>query len=170
MTVAVDLAELLHYSDHERGKWREWIAADPSRMSIPFQDGGRFPTIGSLFDHIFLVERRLLSRIQGATPPDATGVPPDDWKALFEYAGLVRADFRTSIATLSEEDARQTMTVATQSGTRTMTRRWLATTIALHEIRHLAQIAYAARRAGHAPSGEHDLLYCPELVGATGGL
>ena len=51
-----------------------------------------------------------------------------------------------------------------------MTKRWLATTIVLHEIRHLAQIAYAARRAGHATSGEHDLLYCPELVEATGGL
>ena len=62
------------------------------------------------------------------------------------------------------------MTVATLSGTRTMTKRWLATTIVLHEIRHLAQIAYAARRAGHAPSGEHDLLCCPELVEATGGL
>ena len=117
MTVAVDLVEPLHYSDHERAKWREWIAADPARMSIPFQDGGRFPIVGSLFDHIFLVERRMFSRIQGATPPDATGVPVGDWQALFEYADLVRG---------------------------------------------------AAGRS--CTSGEHDLLYCPELVGATGGL
>ena len=170
MTVTVDLAELLQYSDHERGKWREWIAADPARMSIPFHDGGRFPTVGSLFEHIFLVERRHLSRIQGATPPDATGVPAGDWKALFEYAELVRADFRGSVATLPDAEARQSMTVAAMSGTRTMTKRWLATTIVLHEIRHLAQIAYAARRAGHAPPGEHDVFYCPEVVEATGGL
>ena len=169
MTVTVDLAELLHYSDHERAKWREWIAADPSRLSIPFQDGGRFPTVGSLLDHIFFAERRLLSRMQGATPPDATGVPAGDWKALFEYAGLVRADFRSAVADLPEADARQNMTVTTLSGPRTMTKRWLATTIVLHEIRHLAQMAYAARRAGHGPPGEHDLFYCPELVRATGG-
>jgi uncharacterized damage-inducible protein DinB len=169
VTITVDLAELLHYSDHERAKWREWIAADPSRLSIPFQDGGRFSTVGSLFDHIFFAERRLLSRMQGATPPDATGVQAGDWKALFEYAGLVRADFRSAVLDLPEAEARQNMTVTTLSGARTMTKRWLATTIVLHEIRHLAQIAYAARRAGHAPPGEHDLFYCPELVQATGG-
>lgn len=164
MTVMVDLAELLHYSEHERAKWREWIAADPARMSIPFQDGGRFPTVGSLFDHIFLVERRHLSRIQDATPPDATGVASDDWNRLFEYADLVRADFRSCLADLSEADGRQTMTIVGTAGTRTMTKRWLATTILLHEIRHLAQVAYAGRRAGHPPPGTHDLFYCPEVV------
>lgn len=170
MTVAVDVAELVHYSDHERAKWREWIAVDPARMSIPFQNDGRFPTIGSLFDHIFLVERRHLSRIQGATPPDATGVPPGDWKALFEYAALVRADLRSSVANLPEAEARQNMTVVARSGSRTMTKRWLATSIVLHEVRHLAQIAYAARRAGHPPPGEHDMFFCPEVVQTTGGL
>lgn len=166
MSASVELRELLDYSDHERGKWREWIAADPRRVDLPFQPAGRYQTLGSLFDHIFLVERRHLSRLQGGTPPDATGVAPGDWPALFEYGALVRADLRRYLADLDDASARHTMTVVAQSGTMTMTRRRLATHIVLHEIRHLAQIAYAARSAGDAPPGQHDLFYFAETAEA----
>lgn len=162
MSAAVELRELLDYSDHERRKWRDWIASMPTRLEIPFQASGRFPTVGSLFDHIFLVERRHLSRLEGGTPPDSTGVAAGDWTALFEYADLVRADLRTYIADLDEDEARHAMTIVVQSGTETMTRRWLATHILLHEIRHLAQIAYAARHVGQEPPGRHDLFYFRE--------
>ena len=158
-SVAVEVGELLDYSDHERQKWRDWIAADPKRLDVPFQMGGRFPTAGSILDHTFLVERRHLSRLQGGTPPDRTGVAHGDWKALFEYADLVRADLRKYVADISEDVASQPMTIVVQSGSRTMTRRQLVTHIVLHEIRHFAQLAYAARAAGHVPPGEHDIFY-----------
>jgi uncharacterized damage-inducible protein DinB len=45
-----------------------------------------------------------------------------------------------------------------------MTRRRLLTHILLHEIRHLAQVALAARTAGVAPPGEHDLIYYDEFA------
>jgi uncharacterized damage-inducible protein DinB len=156
---SVELRELLDYSDHERRKWREWIAADRHRMDVPFQTGGSFTTIGSLFDHIFLVERRHLCRLEGGVPPDATGVTPGDWEALFDYADFVRADLRRYVADLDEDEGRQTMNVVTRQGTRTMTRRELVTHILVHEIRHLAQIAYAVRLTGHAPPGQHDIFY-----------
>lgn len=159
MSVAVEIRELLDYSDHERRKWRDWIAADAKRLDIPFQAGGRFPTVGSILDHTFLVERRHLSRLEGGTPPDRTGVAHGDWKALFDYADLVRADLHTYVADLDEDVAHQPMTIVAQSATRTMTRRQLVTHIVLHEIRHLAQLAYAARAAGQVPPGEHDLFY-----------
>jgi uncharacterized damage-inducible protein DinB len=162
MTVSVELRELLDYSDHERAKWREWIAANPRRLDIPFQAGGRFPTIGSLLDHIFLVERRHLSRLQGGTPPESTGVKPGDWKALFEYADLVRADLRRYLTELDESASRERMTIVAQSGTQSMTRRRLATHILLHEIRHTAQIAYGVRSSGQEPPGQHDLFYFAE--------
>ncbi len=162
MTVFVGFDELLDYSDHERRKWRDWVATDAHRIGIPFQVGGRFPTIGSLLDHIFLVERRHLSRLEGGAPPDSTGVKPGDWKALFEYADLVRADLRRYVADLDDAECREEITIVAQSGTRTMTKRRLAAHILLHEIRHLAQIAYAVRHAGHEPPGEHDLFYYSE--------
>lgn len=159
----VTLLELIDYSDHDRAKWKAWFTADPSRLNIPFQAAGRFPTVGALLDHIFLVERRHLSRLEGATPPDTTGVAPGDVKALFEYADLVRADYRTFAAELDDVTARETMTVNVRSGQpREMTRRRLAIHIVVHELRHMAQVAFAARLAGHEPPGEHDLFYAPE--------
>jgi uncharacterized damage-inducible protein DinB len=164
MSLVLDLGELLDYSDHERRKWKAWVATNPARIQIAFQPNGRFPTIGSVFDHIFLVERRHLARLEGGTPPDATGVPPGDWEALFDYGELVRADLRTYISDLTEAKAREQIAFSVQSGSFTMTRRKLAAHIFLHEERHLAQIAYAARAAGQAPPGEHDLFYYAEFA------
>ena len=162
MSVALELAALMAYSDQERGKWRTWIETDPTRLTIPFQRGGRFPTVGSVLDHMFLVERRHLTRMQGGQLPDKTGIPPDDWQALLAYADSARADLRRYLGELNDQTAGQWMTFTVQSGTFTMTRRKLASHILLHEIRHLAQIAYAARLAGHEPPGEHDFMYAPE--------
>ena len=159
MSITAGLPELLSYSDHERAKWRAWLEADPSRLSLPVQDGGRFPTIGSLLDHTFLVERRHLARMEGATPPDSTGVPAGDVKGLFEYAELVRADFTRFVTTLDDATAGQRFTFTIPTGPQTMTRRKLATHVVLHEIRHLAQVALAARAAGVAPPGDHDLFF-----------
>lgn len=159
MSVTLGLDEMLAYSDHERGKWKAWVAADPSRVGLAFQPGGRFPTVGALLDHVFLVERRHLSRLEGGEPPDATGVAPGNWQELFEYAALVRADFRACVAEMPDATAEATITFTVQTGTFTITRRKLAIHIVLHEIRHLAQLAYAARAAGLEPPGFHDYLY-----------
>jgi uncharacterized damage-inducible protein DinB len=43
-----------------------------------------------------------------------------------------------------------------------MTRHKLTTHILLHEVRHLAQIALAARLAGIEPPGLHDYFYFAE--------
>jgi len=164
--VAVALAPLIAYSDHEREKWRQWIAADPARMRIPFQTGGRFADVAALLDHVFLVERRHLARLEGATPPPATGVPSGDWGAMFEYGDLVRADFRAYLDALDEATASQTMVITglQSSADVVMTRRRLVTHILLHEIRHLAQLAYAARLAGVEPPGQHDIFYFDEFA------
>jgi uncharacterized damage-inducible protein DinB len=162
VSLTVDLVRLLEYSDHERRKWKDWIAADPARLQIPFQRAGRFPTVGSLLDHVFLVERRHLSRLEGSTPPDETGVAAGDWPALFEYADLVRADFCKYVADLTDARGTETIAFTVQSGAFSMTRRKLAVHIVLHEARHLAQLAYAARLAGHEPPGQHDYFYFPE--------
>jgi uncharacterized damage-inducible protein DinB len=162
MSVALPLLRLLDYADYERAKWKAWIAENPGRLSLTFQATGRFPTAWTVFDHLFLIERRHLSRLQGATPPDATGVVADDWQALLEYGDLVRADLRRYLTDMTEADAASQITFTVQSGTFTMTRGKLAIHILMHEIRHLAQVAYAARAAGHEPPGLHDYFYFPE--------
>ena len=131
-----------------------------ARLAMPFQSGGRFPTVGSLLDHVFLVERRHLSRLEG----HAAGLDrraPGDVKALFEYADLVRADFRRFVTTSTTPRRRADHVHAARRPDDHDERRKLATHIVLHEMRHLAQIAYAARVAGHEPPGEHDYFFAP---------
>ena len=158
MSVTIEFERLLAYSDHERRKWRDWIAADPARMTIVLQPGGRFPTAAELLDHIFYVERRHLCRLQGSTPPDASGVPSGDWQRLFEYADLVRADFRHYVSELTDivADGKLSWTIPGY-GPVTLSRRRLVTHVLLHEVRHLAQLAGAARMAAIEPPGNHDL-------------
>jgi uncharacterized damage-inducible protein DinB len=166
MSVGVDFERLLDYSDHERAKWQAWIAVDPSRLDVPFQPGGRFPTIGRLLDHVFLVEQRHLSRLEGTPLPDSTGVTGDDWEALFTYAENVRSAFRHYIDSLNDTRAEESITIALgRSGddSYTMASRTLVTHIIVHEIRHLAQIAFAARLAGIDPPGRHDYFFFATL-------
>jgi uncharacterized damage-inducible protein DinB len=168
MSLTVRLDDLLDYSDHERRKWRDWIAADRSRLAIPLQPGGRFPDVQAMLDHVFLVERRHLARLEGGVPPDSTGIPPGDVEAMFEYAELVRKDFRRYLADTDQAEVEQQMTLKIPAlGTFTVPRLKLVTHMVLHEIRHFAQLALAARVAGHPPPGEHDLLFYPGPAART---
>jgi uncharacterized damage-inducible protein DinB len=164
VSMSVAFSALLDYSDHERRKWRDWIAADPQRLTIALQPGGRFPTVADLLDHVFFAERRNLCRLEGATPPEETGIPRGDWERLFEYGDLVRAELRRYVSDLTDvvADGLITFTVPGGSPT-TMSRRRLIAHIFVHETRHLAQLALAARTAGIEPPGKHDLFYFEEF-------
>ena len=117
MSIAPDLLRPIDYSDHERAKWKTWIAADPERLALPFQaPTGRFPTVGSLLDHLFLVERRHLSRLEGAVPPEMTGVSTGDWQGLFDFCELVRADFRRFAEDLDDAEGAVVLTFTVPSG------------------------------------------------------
>ena len=165
MSITVSLEALLDYSDHERRKWRDWIAADPARLDIPVQPGGRFPTSGILIEHMFFAERRNLCRLLGATPPESTGLPPADYNRLFEYGELVRADFRRYVTDMTDVQADGLLTLEMIGiGPVTMSRRRLATHVLLHELRHMAQLALASRTAGLEPPGQHDLFFFEEFV------
>ena len=164
MSTGLALTELLDYSDHERAKWKAWVQANPTRLNMPFQAGARFPTVWSVVEHIFLIERRHLARLEGGTPPDSTGVATGDVAALFDYAELVRADLRQYVAGLDDSEAASTFTFSIPSGSFTMSRRKLSAHIIFHELRHWAQVAYAARVAGVDPPGEHDLFFFPGMT------
>src|SRR5450759_1768184 len=70
----LDFSELLRYTQEERDKWRTWFAARPDALAVEVQPGGRYPTVGTLIDHIFLVERRHLQRLTDAPLDAKTGL------------------------------------------------------------------------------------------------
>jgi uncharacterized damage-inducible protein DinB len=163
MSGSVDFLNLLAYTDHERAKWKAWLAADPSsRLAIPFQTGARFPTVGGLLNHVFWVEERHLARLEGNPVPDTTGIPDNDLSALFEFGDRIRANLRRFVTTSDDRHLGEPITFNLRGGPPiTILRRKLAAHILLHEIRHLAQIAYAVRVAGLEPPGEHDYFFAP---------
>jgi len=157
--LSLSLDELLAYTDEERGKWRAWLEVHPAAMNLRLQPGGRFATVGTLIDHIFLAETRTLARLQGAAIPEASAIEEGDAEALFAYAARTRDALRAYAARLGEVEALQPRDFTVQSGTYRMTPRKLLLHICLHEVRHWAQIALGRRQAGMIPPGNHDLFY-----------
>jgi uncharacterized damage-inducible protein DinB len=125
----------------------------------------RLPTLNALLDHVFWVERRHLSRLQGVPLPEATGIAEGDLAGLFAYAERAHADLRRYVEGLTDSQANESMTFTLATVPPhpvTITRGTLAIHILLHEVRHMAQLAYAARLAGLEPPGQHDYLFFNE--------
>jgi uncharacterized damage-inducible protein DinB len=164
MSLQISLDELLAWMDEERAKWLPWLKANPKALDVTVQPGGRFPTVCSLIDHIFLVEHRHTLRLQGKELPTKSGITPGDIDALYAYASRGRDAVKKYVPTLSEKDAYTPRDVVVASGTYPLSARKLLFHMALHEVRHWAQIAAAVRAAGFAPPGDHDLFYSKALT------
>ena len=166
MPITVAFDELLAYTDEERSKWNAWIRSQPpSVLLTPVQHGGRFPSVWSLLDHLFVVERRHLQRIRGEYPlPDSTGIVQVDWDELWNWAVETRGQLVSLAAGLTEHEARLTRTVHLPAGPVDVTPRKLLFHVLFHEIRHWAQIALALRNAGYEPPGDHDLVFSSVLA------
>ena len=164
MNLQISLVELMAWTAEERAKWLPWLRANPKALDVTVQPGGRFPTVCSLIDHIFLVEHRHTLRLQGKELPTASGITPGDIDALYAYAALGRDGVVKYLPTLSDKDANTPRDVVVASGTFPLSPRKLLFHMTLHEVRHWAQIAAAVRAAGFAPPGDHDLFYSKALV------
>ena len=162
MTLTLTFDELLHYTNLERDKWRAWFARHPGAIEAPLQPGGRFPTVGKLVDHIFLVERRHLQRLQAQPVVEQTGLTGNNAAPLFDYGASVRRELEQYAAD-AKDDAEQLRTFEIRGGPLQLTERKLLFHILFHEARHWAQVAMAVRLAGFDPPGDHDLLFSKAL-------
>ena len=158
-----EFAEFLRYTQEERDKWRRWFVEHPDAMELEVQPGSRFPTVGALIDHIFLVERRHLQRLQEAPPDTTTGLSGRHAPPLFDYGASVRRELEQFAADLDDDVADQPRSFTVQTGDFVLTPRKLLFHCLLHETRHWAQIALAIRRAGLEPPGQHDLFFSKAL-------
>ena len=164
MNPSITLEELLAWNSEERSKWLSWLKKNAGALDVPVQPGGRFATVAALIDHIFLVEVRHIHRLQGKELPTATGVAAGDIDALFKYAAHGREAVHRYLPTLNPSDLNKPRDVVVASGTYSMSPRKLLLHMALHEVRHWAQIAAVVRMAGFTPPGDHDLFYSKSIV------
>ena len=161
LTLSFD--ELLRYTMEERGKWRRFFAAQPLAMETTLQPGGRYPTIGKLVDHIFLVERRHLQRLRGEPLAERTGLTGNNAPPLFDYGASVRRELEQYVGELDEDVANTERTFHVRDQDWRMSARKLLFHVLMHEIRHWAQVALAIRLAGLEPPGDHDLFFSKAL-------
>lgn len=164
MTPTITLDELLGWTSQERAKWRAWLKINSGALDVAVQPGGRFPTVASLVDHIFLVEVRHTLRLQGKDLPTETGIAAGDIDALFTYAARGREAVHRYVPSLNPGDLNKPRDVVVASGTYPLSPRKLLFHMVLHEVRHWAQIAAALRVAGFTPPGDHDLFYSKSLA------
>jgi uncharacterized damage-inducible protein DinB len=159
----LSFAELLRYTQEERDKWRAYFVAHPDAMQVELQPDGRYPTVGLLIDHIFLVERRHLQRLTDSPLDSETGLSGRFAPPLFDYGASVRRELEQFAFDLDEYVADESRTFTVLTGDFVLTPRKLLFHCLLHETRHWAQIALALRRAGLEPPGNHDLFYSRAL-------
>ena len=105
MPLSLSLEELLRYTGGERDRWRGYLLAHPEALDAFVQPGARFPTVGKLVDHIFLVERRHLQRLMDAPLSDRTGLTGNNAPPLFDYGASVRRELEQYIGELDDEVA-----------------------------------------------------------------
>ena len=158
-----EVVEFLRYTQEERDKWRRWFVEHADAMEVEVQPGARFATVGALIDHIFLVERRHLQRLQQAPLDTKTGLSGRHAPPLFDYGASVRRELEQFAADLDDDVADEARTFTVQTGDFVLTPRKLLFHCLLHETRHWAQIALAVRRAGLEPPGNHDLFFSKAL-------
>ena len=158
-----EFAEFLRYTQEERDKWRRWFAEHPDAMDVEVQPGARFATVGALIDHIFLVERRHLQRLQQAPVDTSTGLSGRHAPPLFDYGASVRRELEQFASDLDDDVADQPRTFTVQTGDFVLTPRKLLLHCLVHETRHWAQVALSLRRAGLEPPGNHDLFFSKAL-------
>jgi len=165
MSLALSMDEFLAYTAGERVRWEQWFRAHPpAALEASVQRGGRFPTVWTLMDHIFIVEKRHTQRLMQVSPLEQeTGVAAMDAPELFAYGRAAREQLKAYIASLSDADAARVREFTMLTKTYSLTPRKLLFHIQIHEVRHWAQIAAALRNAGFEPPGDHDLLFSNAL-------
>jgi uncharacterized damage-inducible protein DinB len=163
MALEISHSELVRYTNDEREKWRRWLHSHPEAMEAALHPAGRFPTVGKLIDHVFLVERRHLQRLTGDPVSESSGLTGNNASPLFDYGASVRRELEQFARVIDDDEANEPRAIEVRGQTLTMSPRKLLFHILVHEIRHWAQIALAVRLAGFEPPGEHDLYYSRAL-------
>jgi uncharacterized damage-inducible protein DinB len=159
----IEFTEFLRYTQEERDKWRRWFLEHPDAMEVEVQPGARFATVGALIDHVFLVERRHLQRLQQARLDTKTGLSGRHAPPLFDYGASVRRELEQLVSDLDDDVADEPRTFTVQTGDFVLSPRKLLFHCLVHETRHWAQIALSLRRAGLEPPGNHDLFFSKAL-------
>jgi len=167
MSLDLKLETLLDYSDWERQKVHDLLSQEGAaalKVSAGANGDSRFQCVGDLIRHIFSAEKRYVERLSGQGLTDTSTIPNDDLAALFQLGRQSRKDFREFLAKFPSDQWDVPQEHKLGNSILILTPRKIATHIALHEIRHWAQITTMLRMNG-IKDDFHDFLFSPALGG-----
>jgi uncharacterized damage-inducible protein DinB len=167
MSAGLSLAELIEYTDWERGKWHDWLRQhgdDVLATSAGPHGDGRFQTIGDLVRHIFSAEKRYIDRLSNRPLTDTASISNASVEALFQFGSQSRGDLKEFVENLPVGDWDVPQDFNFMNNFMRATPRKLVVHVLIHEIRHWAQIGTLFRVNG-LKADFHDFLFSPVLGG-----
>ena len=162
---AVTMEDLLADFEATAARWRELLLAHPEAAEVPTDIAGT-GTVGALVWHIYAASYRHAQRLLGEPITDleagqGPGEGPHDLPAGFALQQQAADKLRGFLARTTPDELSEVLRFETRTGRNQAapTRRKLFLHIAVHAIRHWAQIATLLRTAGHPVPGRHDILF-----------
>lgn len=164
MNPTLDFRDLVAYTTWQRSGWQSWFGQRNSALNVTrgANEGGRFPTVGTLIRHIYSAELRYVERIAGLPLSDTSSVPTDDARALFEFGNAGRVRLEQVIDTMPLAGWDVAFEFPLLNATARASPRKIILHVLTHEIRHWAQVATFLRLEGWACDPQ-DLLLSPVL-------
>jgi uncharacterized damage-inducible protein DinB len=149
--------ELMAWLERTSEGWRTLLAAHPAALAFPC-DIRATRTVAQLLQHIAAVELRYAERLAGLTETPYDDVPYDSVAAV--YASHDKAmSYLRQLDTETEDNWEEWLEFTTRSaGTLRATRHTIFIHLAMHSIRHYAQLATLLRQHGIAPTWGMDYL------------
>lgn len=158
MSTGVSFDALFAYLDEEAEKWEKWFAENPAAFDVKI-DIANVGDARGLTHHIFAVEQLYVRRLRFEPPITPDQVSREPAAKLFAVGKTARVDLRAIASEKGEAGLDETYTFKTLTyGDITASYRKCLTQVALHSIRHWAQLATALRQAGFKQPWGHDFL------------
>jgi uncharacterized damage-inducible protein DinB len=167
MSVQLSLADLLEYTDWERGKWFEWLRRHGDNVletgAGPHGDG-RFASVGELMRHIFSAEKRYVERLSGLPLTDAASLSSHSIEELFQFGEQSRKALKEFVEAFPAQQWDAMNEYKLMNSVLKATPRKIIVHVVMHEIRHWAQIGTLLRLNG-LTGDLHDFLFSPVMGG-----
>lgn len=157
LMTALTADELLAWLDRTSSGWRELLTTHPEALTFPC-DVREGRTVDDLIQHIVAVELRYAERLAGLTETPYDAVPKGSADVLYATHDRAVALLR-DVLTRPDVNWEEVLEFTTRSaGTLRASRRTVLVHLAMHGIRHYAQLAMLVRQRGVKPDWLMDYL------------
>lgn len=155
MDSAITFTELLLYSEHETKRWKEWFAAHPEALEVPFPIANA-NNVRGLLVHMFTVELLFSNAVLDGPRPGWHELHARAAEHLFGASEDAFKKFREFIQSARPEDWNEVKEVGF-AGIKASKRKMFSQAL-FHGMQHRAQLATHLRQHGFGDMWAHDFL------------